>query len=324
VSPDPFDACWDRLDRLGEHRGVLAEIWNDFIDEHPYDFGLVHQGGGVHVLEVWQTKSMPPAFAIEFGEWLYNARACLDYIVWAASAYATGQLPPPDEGTLQYPVYESLTAWTRNEYRLKHLAPHHREMLSIMQPFNSDADANYLGVINRLARVDRHRRLTVGTAYLADVQPVIRIPAGCRASFEWGQRVLIDERAALARIKVTPWTDGTNVEINPRVGIDPEIGEWATSPFWRKIRFSERLLMIQIFLSAEIATYEYDCTGSSRKSDVLAPEYRAECDRRGPLGPLRRTPAPDVSWGAPSFGAPSTESRLRGEDYPSGRASADD
>lgn len=243
--------------------------------------------------------------------------------MWAASAYVTGQLPPPDEETLQYPVYDSLAAWIRNEYRLKHLAPHHREMLAIMQPFNSDADANYLGVINRLARIDRHRRLTVGTACLADMQPVIRIPAGTRASLEWGQRVLIDDRARLARITVMPWSDGTNVEVNPRVGIDPEIGEWATSPFWTKIRFSERLLMIQVFLSAEIATYEYDCTGSSRKADVLARGYRAECDRRRLLGPLRRSPAPHVSWGAPSFGTPSTESRFRGDDYPSGRASPD-
>lgn len=57
-----------------------------------------------------------------------------------------------------------MAAWTRNEYRLKHLAPHHREMLLQMQPFNSDPDAYYLGVINRLARIDRHRRLTIGTA----------------------------------------------------------------------------------------------------------------------------------------------------------------
>lgn len=40
--------------------------------------------------------------------------------------------------------------------------------------------------------------------------------------------------------------------------------------------------MIQAFLSAEIATSEYDCTGASRKADALAPGYRAECDRRGP------------------------------------------
>ena len=111
----------------------------------------------------------------------------------------TGQLPPPDEGTLQYPIYESIGAWTTNEYRLRHLAPRHRQMLLHMQPFNGDVDANYLGVINRLARIDRHRRLT-STAYLAEMQPVIQVPAGSRASLAWGQRVLVDGHAQVARI----------------------------------------------------------------------------------------------------------------------------
>ncbi len=116
---DPFLACWSRLDRAGAHRSALAAIWNDYIDAHPYDFSLTHRGGGVHVLEVYQTRPMPPDFVLEFGEWLYHARACLDHIVWATAAHVTGQLPPPDEGILQYPIYESMTAWKSNERRLR-------------------------------------------------------------------------------------------------------------------------------------------------------------------------------------------------------------
>lgn len=315
---NPFDSCWDRLDRISDHRVALADIWNEFIDGHPYEFALVHQGSGVHILEVEQTIPMPAAFALEFGEWLYNARALLDYIIWATSSFVTGQLPPPDEGRLQYPVYESPEAWTSNEYRLKHLAPHHRQMLLQMQPFNGDSDANYLGVINRLARIDRHRRLTIGTAYLAEAQPVIQVPYGVGTSLQWGQRVLVDGRAEVARISVTPWIDGTEVLVNPRIGIDPEVAEWAESAFWSKVRFTERLRMIQIFLSAEIAVYEYDCTGSSRKSDVLTSSYRDECDQRGPLGPIQLSEPMEVVWGPPAEGVVSSEERFRGEDFPSG------
>jgi hypothetical protein len=263
---------------------------------------------------------MPPAFALEFGEWLYNARACLDYIVWATSVFVTSQLPPPDEGTLQYPIYDSLEAWTRNEYRVKHVADHHREMLLHMQPFNSDPDANYLGAINRLARIDRHRRLTISTAYLAEMEPVIQVPGGARTSLQWGQRVLVDGRAQVARISVTPWTDGDEVQVNPRIGIDPEVAEWAASPFWSKVRFTERLRMIQIFLSAEIATYEYDCTGSSRKAHVLTASYRDACDKRAPRPSFRRSDPGGVTWSKPAEGRLSTESRLRGEDFPRGPA----
>ena len=323
MGENPFDSCWDRLDRISSHRVALAEIWNEFIAAHPYDFALVHQGAGVHVLAVEQTMPMPAAFALEFGEWLYNARACLDYIVWATSAFVTGQLPPPDEGTLQYPIYESIDAWVRNEYRLKHLAPHHRHMLLQMQPFNSDPDANYLGVVNRLARIDRHRRLTIGTAYLAEMEPVIQIPAGSRTSLQWGQRVLVDGHAQVARISVTPWVDGAQIRVNPRIGIDPEVAEWAESAFWSRVRFTERLNIIQVFLAAEIAVYEYDCTGSSRKAVALSASYREECDQRGPFGPIRRSGPIDVSWGPPTDGTTSSETRFRGEDIPSGVADPD-
>jgi hypothetical protein len=320
MADNPFDSCWDRLDRVSSHRVALAQIWNEYIEGHPYDVALMHQGDGVHILVVEQTKPMPAAFALEFGEWLYNARACLDYIIWATSVFVTGQIPPPDEGTLQYPIYESVDAWTRNEYRLKHLAPHHRHMLLQMQPFKSNPDANYLGMVNRLARIDRHRRLTISTAYLADMEPVIEVPVESRTSLQWGQRVLVDGEAQVARIVVVPWVDGTEVRINPRIGIDPEVAEWAESAFWSKVRFSERLWMIQIFLAAEIAVYEYDCTGSSRKADALSSSYREECDQRGPLGPIRRSVPVDVSWGPATDGRTSSEARFRGKDFPTGVA----
>jgi len=244
--------------------------------------------------------------------------------VWATSAHVTGQLPPPDEGTIQYPVYEALAAWKRNEHRLKHLAPHHRRMLLHMQPFNGDPDANYLRVINHLARIDRHRRLTISTAYLAEMEPVIQVPAGSTARLQWGQRVLVDGRAQVARISVAPWVDGAEVQVNPRLGIDPDVAEWAASAFWSRVRFNDRLRMIQAFLAAEIAIYEYDCTGASRKADLLLPAYRDECDLRGPLGPIQRTVPADVSWGPARGGTPTSELRLLGHDFPSGAAALRD
>jgi hypothetical protein len=319
---NPFDACWDRLDRISSHRVSLSQIWNEFIEDHPFAFDLVHQGDGVHVLEVEQLRPMPPAFALEFGEWLYNARALLDYIVWATAACVTGQLPPPNEGVLQYPVYDSLSAWTKNEYRLKPLAVHHREMLLHMQPFNSDIDANYLGAINRLARIDRHRRLLTSTTYLAEIEPVLQVPSDRQVTFQWGQRVLVGGFAQVARITVTPWTDDTEVAVNPRIGIDPDGAEWADSPFWRRTRFSDRLSMIQIFLGAEIAVYEYDCTGSSRTVEALTATYRSECDQRGPYPPIVPHAPVEVAWGPPAQGRTSSNGRFIGRDFPSGSASA--
>lgn len=134
-------------------------------------------------------------------------------------------------------------------------------------------------------------------------------------TFQWGQRVLTGGRADVARLSVEPWGDDMQVAINPRVGIDPEVGEWARSPFWRRIRFSERLTMIQVFVAAEIAVYEYDCTGETRKPEALTDSYKAECDGR------ERNGRPVVidepwEWGPPAQGLSSTEQRFQGHDFP--------
>ncbi len=313
---DLFAPCWDRLARADEHRRALARIWNDYLEHHPYGFGLSHEGNGMHVLEVWEEYPIPTSFSIRLGEWLYNIRACLDYIVWATASYVSGMSPPPHQDALQYPIYESRDAWDRNIYRLRGLADHHREMLFTMQPFNSDADANYLRAINDLARIDRHRRLTNRTAYIAEIEPVVQIPEGASATLQWGSRVLRNGVAQLARIHIAPWQDGMEVQFNPRVGIDPDVGEWAESPFWRRVRFSERLTLIQVFVGAEVAVYEYDCTGGSRKSSALTATYRDQCDARGPYG--SPTPAAELpaEWSPPVSAVQSTRERLEGADFP--------
>ena len=316
----PFDACWDRLERADEHRSVLATIWNEYLDDEPFDSSLIHEGEGVHILRVWQTTPIPAGFALEFGEWLYNLRACLDYIIWATCAHVTGQMPPPDEGKLQYPIYEDESAWNNNLYRLKYLRDHHGEMLLRMQPFNSDADANYLGVINRLARIDRHRRLTITTGYIAEREPVVEVPNGCHVALQWGQRLLVDGEAKMARLTVSPWTDDMTIRVNPRSGIDPEVNEWAASKFWRRIRFARRMRMIQACVAAEIAVYEYDCRGTSRRSDPLTQDYVDACDERGRPAAIRRKPPPDVEWAAPVAGGLSTRYRFEGQGFPSGPA----
>lgn len=130
---------------------------------------------------------MPAELAVVTGEWFYSLRCALDYIIWATAVHLSGAIPPPSGGGgVRYPIYENEKAWNGNLHRLEPLADHHREM----QPFASNLDANYLGWINRLARVDRHRRLSVMTSYLAESRPVIALPEGCTAQLEWGNRVL--------------------------------------------------------------------------------------------------------------------------------------
>ena len=152
-----------------------------------------------------------------------------------------GTIPPPKEHVLQYPIYDSEDAWTKNLYRLNGLADHHRQMLHQMQPCNSDVDANYLGWVNRLERDDRHRRPNAMTSYIADLRPVVGLPPGTRATIQFGERIIDGGSADCVRLTVRDWTPDMVVKLNPRFGIDPDVLNWSPSPFWRRWNFTERL-----------------------------------------------------------------------------------
>lgn len=299
MTDDPFEACWYRWERADSHRRDMVQVWSDYMTRDPHDIELLHQGQGVHVIRVVENEPIPADFAGLFGEWLYNLRASLDYIVWAAAAYAAGTLPPPSEGVLQYPIYDNEAAWKRNFYRIKGLPEHQQQRLSKMQPFASDLDANFLGWINRLARIDRHRTLVDGACHLAELRPVLAIERGRKATLQRGTRVVRGPVTDVARVTIAPWDDDTVVKLNPRAGIDPEIDQWSISPFWGSKRFSDRVAVMQISVAGEIAVYEYDCKGTSRRQDVLTDSFRRECDARGSREPPVRTPRPAEQWSMP-------------------------
>jgi hypothetical protein len=299
MADDPFEACWYRWERADSRRRDMVGVWNDYVARDPHGVELVHQGHGVHVIRVVENEPIPADFAGLFGEWLYNLRASLDYVIWASAAYASGTLPPPHEGVLQYPIYDDEAAWKRNLYRIKGLPDYQQRRLREMQPFASDADANFLGWINRLARIDRHRTLVDGACYLAELRPALMTDRDRRATLQWGTRVVRGPVTDVARVTVTPWDDDAVVKLNPRSGIDPEIDQWSASPFWGSKRFGDRVAVVQIFVAGEIAVYEYDCKGTSRRQDALTDSFRQECDARGSLSQPVRTPRSAEQWSTP-------------------------
>jgi hypothetical protein len=143
MTDDPFEVCWYRWERADSRRRDMVKAWNDYVERQPHDIKVVHQGQGIHIIRVIENEPIPAVFAGLFGEWLYNLRASLDYVIWAAAAYMSGALPPPNEGVLQYPIYDDEAAWNRNLYRLKGLPEHQQQRLKEMQPFASDLDANF-------------------------------------------------------------------------------------------------------------------------------------------------------------------------------------
>lgn len=284
---NPFDACWHRIDRAEAHRDESAAIWNEWLEDEPYSVVLDHQGEGKFVVKVVQESPTPPEMAVLMGEWFYNLRCALDYAVYATAICDSGKTPPPGDGVLEFPCSFTEDHFRKQEYRLKPLSDYHRvSLVEAMQPYrHEDPDTSALGWLHKLARIDRHRRLTFMLGVVKEIQPIAGVPVGCVVKDQWAERVVIDGEAEIAGFTVTPWNDGWKVNVNPRAGIDPEIGDWAESPFWQRWRYNDRLVVLRTTVESVVAPLEYSCLGTGRKADILTEAFRAECDaRRQPGG----------------------------------------
>ena len=316
---DLFESARVRVERARLHAGEMIATWNEYLEPHPFDFELVHQSDTVLLLRCVQHEPMPLVLPALFGEWLFNLRSALDHVIWAAAAHASGSVPPPNENGLQYPIYDDRATWTRNRWRIKELASHQIDMLETMQPFRSDTDANYLCWINRLARIDRHRRFTSWTVRIAEAKPVLAIPSTTEPILEFGPRIFVDGKCDFARVTFPSRESAEGVTYNPRVGIDPEIGEWGDSPFWSRVRFSERITMMMVFVQAEIDTYDFDCTGSSIARRTLTEAFAQESDlrRAGGVFPRVQFEPPEAPTWVRAAGRRSTAEKYHGIDFPS-------
>lgn len=87
MSEDLFAPAWARVDRADELRERMAQLWNDYISSHPFTPSLIGEGDGVYILRVWEDQPPPAELAVATGEWLYNIRSALDYIIWATAAH---------------------------------------------------------------------------------------------------------------------------------------------------------------------------------------------------------------------------------------------
>ncbi|PZR61811.1 MAG: hypothetical protein DLM71_07800 [Chloroflexi bacterium] len=274
---DRFKGCWDRFDRAVSHREAAAKAWSDFLDEEPYDTRLEIEADGYGMLRVEQYIPVPSVVAIEFGEYLYNLRAVLDYCVYAVAVCDTTQDPPPGEDLLQFPIYDNETSYRRNEYRLKPLSEKHRRWLKAVQPYIGPDQPDYSGLywLNDLARRDRHRTLHVVGAYLAEATSMIWAPKADAILIEdQPPFAFIEREAVVARFQIMPFTPGDEVQANGNVALDVEIAEfvqrrpegakWLWMPLGRRLRMMELTCVEGI-----VARFERDCLGWTRFKGLL-------------------------------------------------------
>lgn len=274
---DPFKGCWDRYDRAIVHREESLKAWNDFVShEDAYSISLYMdeegEGVGRGTVKVWQDHPIPSLLPILFGEYFYNLRAALDYVVYTTAIIDNKwQDPPPGENVLQYIVCDSPDAWRRNVFHIEPLTKRHQDWIEAIQPYVGGEDPRLRGIywLNHFSRLDRHRELRVVGGYLAESDPLVHVKPGSVVSFDRrDEEVFVENGTVRASFTVSPWASGDEVEANPQAGIDIELKDFFLGrpphATWLRMPIAERLFLIESVVEAEIGRFEYDVMRRTR------------------------------------------------------------
>ena len=283
---EAFNGVWERVRRATTHREAAAREWSSWLtDYEPYGPWLNIDDDGNGTLSIRQFHPVPSAIAIELGEWLYNLRAALDYTAYALAIFNTKSDPPPDEATIQFPIYDTETQFRNHERCIKSLAKNHREWIEAMQPYAYDAVPGQTAFywVNHLARIDRHRKLQVVGGYIVESTPIMSLGGHEGAIFfeDVDPIVFIEPgddgegEAVIARFKVVPAALRDEVEANPMTAIEPDILEMVRQRppeiAWLRYPFSKRLAMIEAIVDMNIGVFENDCLGWTRSKFFKKP-----------------------------------------------------
>jgi hypothetical protein len=230
----------ERVARAYTHRKVLAETWADFLTDEPYAPIVDVQNDGRGTIGVTPTyEPLPTIFSLIIGEILYQLRAALDACIYGAAILDSGRDPPPDAKYLEFPFCSSRDVFERTTRKIGPLSEQRRAIIESVQSYNAPqvwpyefCDNQLLGLLNDLARKDRHRRLQVCGSWASDADPRLRLPEGVvLESMRVYSRVFLEDQSEIAEFRLSGWKPGLEINANPNLAIDIALNEPLPVPF---------------------------------------------------------------------------------------------
>jgi hypothetical protein len=248
----PFPVSRTRLKRAIAHGEALARDWNAIPDEDLYTVKPLIDPTGYGQIRLIANKPIPEEFSLRLGEMLYHLRSALDAAIYQAAVYATGKNPPPDENKLEFPICTNAAEFPGLAKRRMAVLPQDvQDGIERVQPYNlgfvrpEDMVSNLnrsLGILNDLARKDRHRTLHVIGAWTHKLAPHFVLPDGVTLStLDVMPNGYIGNETVLATFQLAGFRQGmTRLQANPMlalgIGIDePPVPCHANDTFDRRL-----------------------------------------------------------------------------------------
>lgn len=229
----------------------MARFWNSIPTEELCSFWPRIDPDGNGSIRAVGIKPVPDEFSLRLGEMLYQLRSALDACIYQATVYATKSDPPAKEESLEFPITNDPDEFPRlAKRRLWGLPQEVKDGIERVQPYNAPSlppeemvnNINRcLGILNDLARKDRHRRLHVVGSLPLSFLPLFRLPEGVSVvDVKTHAEGVLQEQAEIATFRLVGFRRGMKVQVNPNmatnIGCDePPVPCHSTDTFDRRL-----------------------------------------------------------------------------------------
>jgi hypothetical protein len=223
-----YKVARSRLLRAMAHGERLAQLWNAVPSGRLCTPRVLVGPNGYGHLMATRVGEVPDELPLLLGEMLYQLRSALDACIYQATAYATNQDTPPDEGKLEFPITNDPDEWPKlAKRRLSALPQAIQDGIERAQPYHDQFPSTEeliksvgrsLGILNELARKDRHRKLHVVGSWPININPYFVLPPGAVVDMlEIMPPSILKEATVIAKFHVTGLAPGALAHVNPQL-----------------------------------------------------------------------------------------------------------
>ena len=235
-----FHTAHARVERASLKARELAQMWNNIAAEHLYKITPKVNRHGIGELRAIRMSPIPPEFALQLGEILYQLRAALDSCVYDAAILKSGNNPPPYHRQLEFSVCAKATDFEGQcKRRFKPLSQAVIDVIESVQPYQTQPVVldvnengvnlnNVFGALNEWASKDRHRTLHTVSSRTVQIKPRFKLPDRVRVNrIKVFDLPVMGENELIATFSLSGWSQGMKAAVNPDLAIQISLDEAA-------------------------------------------------------------------------------------------------
>jgi hypothetical protein len=218
--PHPLHDSRLKLNRSHDHLEALKQEFAAFVARKPYRVACHFDAeSGCYILRARVFEQPPPAWGAALGDFLQNARACLDFIAHQLVLLNKNE---PTRRT-QFPLFATPQEFAEKAPgQMAGVSDRHARMIEACQPYPT-SKFSPLRELNALSNTDKHSVLTLRATSLRSFGFALFRPDGMRiptGEAEWsfaGAWDALEDGAEIVRVSIE---DASTAE--PQVTVDAE------------------------------------------------------------------------------------------------------